>query len=303
MRTKISCDICRKDAQFWATIVSYDHYRCAKCGHLFVYPKPSQQELDNFYLNGRYYDKAEGEKARLVKEASLRMEKLQRLATRFNLSRRLLDVGCASGYFIRQAATAGWYATGVDRSEDIARRARESSGAEVFSGRIEQMELGKGAFSIVTAWEVVEHTTDPRAFFSALARNVAAGGLLALSTPLANGVPAKLMGTRFPMLTPPEHLSLFTRQSIKLLASEFGFKEVSYRSFSNLGPRSLASGLSKLLIGKNIGQAPVFFRSLWNLTGVALAWIPMIVDSIGLGTEMEIIFRYSPDENMGNLCE
>jgi hypothetical protein len=139
----------------------------------------------------------------------------------------------------------------------------------------------------------VEHTIDPRAFFSALARNVAAGGLLALSTPLANGVPARLLGARFPMLTPPEHLSIFTRKSINLLASEFGFKEVSYRSFSNLGPKSLASGLARFLFGKGIDEVSGIPRSICQAAGLSLGWAPRVVDSAGWGTEMEIIFRHS----------
>ena len=272
-------------------IDSYDHYRCGHCGHLFVCPKPSQQDLDAFYFDGNYYDKAEAEQDRLLREASQRLRRLRRLSMHFGLSRRLLEVGCASGYFLRQAADDGWQITGVDRSSELARQAREYSGVEVLSGRIEQMELVNGPFPIVTAWEVVEHTLDPKAFFSALARNVAAGGLLALSTPLANGVPARLLGGRFPMLTPPEHLSLFTRRSINLLASGFGFKEVSYRSFSNLGPESLASGFAKLLLGREIGEVPGIARSICGLAGVALAWVPTVIDTAGWGTEMEIVFR------------
>jgi SAM-dependent methyltransferase len=291
MRSIVNCEICGKPSRSWAIINSYDHYLCGHCSHLFVYPKPSQQDLDAFYFNGRYYDKAETEQDRLLREASQRLNTLQRLAARFSLSRHLLDVGCASGYFMKQAVMAGWHAMGVDRSEDLARRAREYSGAEVFRGRLEQIELADGPFAVVTAWEVLEHTIDPRAFFSALARNVVAGGLLALSTPLANGVPARLLGTRFPMLTPPEHLSIFSRNSVNLLAFEFGFKEVSYRSFSNLGPKSLASGLAKFLFGKSIGQVSGIPRSICQVAGVSLGWVPRVVDSAGWGTEMEIVFR------------
>src|SRR5262249_28306807 len=262
-----------------------------RCCHLFVHPKPSQHDLDAFYFNGEYYDKAEAELDRLLREASQRLSKLKRLCIRFGLSRRILDVGCASGHFMKQALATGWHTTGVERSVDTAKRARQWSGAQVISGRLEEIDLPEGPFPIVTAWEVVEHTIDPRAFFSALARCVAKGGLLALSTPLANGVPAKLLGTRFPMLTPPEHLSLFTRNSINVLASEFGFKEISYRSFSNLGPKSLASGLARFLFGKSIDELSGIPRSICRAAGLSLGWAPRVVDSAGWGTEMEIIFR------------
>jgi SAM-dependent methyltransferase len=217
--------------------------------------------------------------------------RLEHLIVRFGLSKRVLDVGCASGYFIGQAARDGWQATGVDRSYELVKKAREYSGAEVLSGLLEQIELVNSPFPIVTAWEVVEHAINPRVFFAALSRHVTPGGLLALSTPLANGVPARLLGTKFPMLIPPQHLSLFTRRSINLLASEFGLKEVSYRSFSNLGPKSLASGFAKLLLRRNLEAVSSIGRSLCGVAGVALAWGPKVVDSAGWGTEMEVVFR------------
>jgi hypothetical protein len=277
MRQGVACEICETEAQFWASIDAYDHYRCGNCGHLFVSPRPFQEELDACYLEGHYYDKAETERDRLVREASQRVMRLEHLSVRFGLPRRLLDVGCASGYFMR--------------SDELVKRAREYSGAEVLSGLLEQIELVNSPFPIVTTWEVVEHTIDPRAFFAALSRNVALGGLLALSTPLANGIPARLLGTKFPMLTPPQHLSLFTRRSINLLASEFGFREVSYRSFSNLVPKSLASGLSKLLFRKNIEELSGLGRSVCGAAAVAVAWAPIAIDWAGWGTEMEIVFR------------
>src|SRR5687767_929854 len=128
MPSLVGCEICRQSTTLWANIDSYDHYRCDHCCHLFVHPKPSQHDLDALYCNGRYYDKAEAEQGRLLHEASQRLGRLKRLCVRFGLSRRVLDVGCASGYFMRQAVAAGWKTTGVDRSVDIAKRARESSG-------------------------------------------------------------------------------------------------------------------------------------------------------------------------------
>lgn len=291
MQPAKSCEICGEQARFWVALDKYDHYRCDNCSHLFVFPRPSQQELDAFYLGGQYYDKADAEQDRLLREALQRVRRLDRLCARYGLARRLLDVGCAGGYFIKQAVKEGWQTIGVDRSDKLARRAGEYSGTEVLSGLLEQIDLVDSPYPIVTAWEVIEHTIDPRAFFAVLERHIASGGLLALSTPIANGLPARLLGKRFPMLAPPEHLSLFTRRSINLLAAEFGFEEVSYRSFSNLGPRSLASGFAKIFFRRNIAEAPYIGRFVCNFAGFALAWLPMLVDYAGWGTEMEIVFR------------
>lgn len=285
------CEVCGAKARVCTAIGGYNYYRCGDCAHLFVFPRPSREELDVFYMMGQYYDKAEAEHDRLLRQASQRLRRLDDLVAQFGLAKRLLDVGCAIGYFIKQANEEGWQTFGIDRSVELARRAKEYTGTEIIIGTFEDGELADKPYPVVVAWEVIEHTPDPRAFFAVLTKNVEAGGLLALSTPLANGLPAKLLGARFPMLSPPEHLSLFTRRSINLLASEFDFEEVGYRSFSNLGPVSLANGFAKLLFGKNIAEASGIGRFLCGLAGFVLAWVPIMVDLTGWGTEMEIIFR------------
>jgi 2-polyprenyl-6-hydroxyphenyl methylase/3-demethylubiquinone-9 3-methyltransferase len=53
----------------------------------------------------------------------------------------------------------------------------------------------EGQFDLITCMEVIEHVADPVAFVSALARRLAPGGLLVLSTPNATGWSKLLMIT------------------------------------------------------------------------------------------------------------
>jgi 2-polyprenyl-3-methyl-5-hydroxy-6-metoxy-1,4-benzoquinol methylase len=291
MRVTVDCEVCRHRAEFWISKHGYRHYRCIGCGHVFVSPQPSQAELDKFYESETYYDKAETQRDRLVREAQKRVAKLDQLRKRYGLSKQLLDVGCASGYFLQQASTNGWNVTGLDRSESLAKQARQRSDAPVFTGLLEQAQLDQGSYSVVTAWEVLEHTIDPHSFFQALARHVAKGGLLVLSTPLANGIPARILGPNFPMLIPPEHLRLFTRKSLNILAAQFGFEEVGYNSFSNLESQSLASGLVRLSLHCRLEEVSEQVRALYRLAGIMLAWAPEVVDWCGWGSEMEIVLQ------------
>ncbi|MEK7718733.1 MAG: class I SAM-dependent methyltransferase [Bacteroidota bacterium] len=285
------CDICGTSACHWADIRGYIHYRCGGCGHLFVAPKPDQATLDEFYSKGEYYQQAESQKKRLMAEALSRVCLLGRIADGFGLERRLLDIGCASGFFLSAAKQAGWASAGTDRSEATGDNARYNFGVPVFIGIFEEIEVPGAPFSVVTCWEVIEHSTNPRDFFAAIARNVQSGGLLALSTPLANGFPAKILGTRFPMLSPPEHLSIFTRKSLCLLAEEFGFVEVDYCSFSNLTPRAVASGMARYLFKSKFELLHPISRVGLVSMGVIGAIISRLIDKIGQGTEMQVVFR------------
>lgn len=287
----MQCEICGNSAVHWIDLKGFSHFRCTVCSHVFVYPRPAQDVLDQFYASGDYYDAAETQRDRLVNDARARLDRLGQLCRRYGLSGRLLDVGCASGIFLSEAIKKGWQCEGSERSESTAAQARVLSGAVVHAGILENATISSGPFPCVTAWEVIEHVIDPRAFFAALVTQVQPGGLLALSTPLINGIPARVMGAQFPMLTPPEHLSLFSRRSLGLLASEFGMKEVSYRTFSNLDASSLASGLSRKLSHCELHELPMFYRRLMQLAGMSLAWLPSIVDALGFGSEMEVVYR------------
>ena len=93
------------------------------------------------------------------------------------------------------------------------------------------------------------------------------------------------------MLIPPEHLSIFTRKSIRILAREFGFEEIVYRSFSNLTMVSLASGFCKLLGYDELARAGKWARYFCFSLGLTFLWAPKLVDMFGYGTEMLIIFK------------
>ena len=289
-RDFLDCEICGGKSRLWATIAGYSHFRCLSCAHLFVSPRPTQTDLDEFYRAGTYYVAAERQAERLRREAQARAKSLARLADQFGLKHRLLDVGCASGIFLHEASVIGWSVTGVDRSPATASFARESLSCPVHIGILESTRIPSSPFPVVTAWEVLEHTIEPRAFFRALGSNVQEGGLLAISTPLGNGLVARALGSRFPMITPPEHLSLFSRRSLELLAAEHGFRPVAVRSFSNLGIGSLSSGFCKLMFGRPPENCHPFVRSISTVLAVAVAWIPPIIDAAKLGSELEVIF-------------
>ena len=57
---------------------------------------------------------------------------------------RLLDVGCAAGFFL-EAASQHYAVTGVEVSEFAAQYAREEFGHRVFTGELSDAELGDGS--------------------------------------------------------------------------------------------------------------------------------------------------------------
>ncbi|MDE2016748.1 MAG: bifunctional 2-polyprenyl-6-hydroxyphenol methylase/3-demethylubiquinol 3-O-methyltransferase UbiG [Hyphomicrobiales bacterium] len=98
-----------------------------------------------------------------------------------------LDVGCGGGIVSEPMARQGFAMTGIDAARATiaaARRHAEDGGLDIDYRVATVAELADEGrrFDLVLALEVVEHVVDPARFVAELARVVAPGGLVALST-------------------------------------------------------------------------------------------------------------------------
>ena len=108
-----------------------------------------------------------------------------------------LDVGCGAGLLAEPLVRLGAKVTGIDASPEVIEVAWEHArrqGLEIDyrAGDVQELE---GQFDLITAMEVIEHVADPAAFVRALAKRLAPGGLLLMSTPNATGWSKLLMIT------------------------------------------------------------------------------------------------------------
>ena len=100
-----------------------------------------------------------------------------------------LDVGCGAGLLTEPLARLGATVTGLDASPEVIAVAREhaSAGGLQIDYRVGDVAELEGQFDLITCMEVIEHVAEPGAFLRALARRLAKGGLLVMSTPNATG--------------------------------------------------------------------------------------------------------------------
>jgi 2-polyprenyl-6-hydroxyphenyl methylase/3-demethylubiquinone-9 3-methyltransferase len=111
--------------------------------------------------------------------------------------RSALDVGCGAGLLAEPLARLGARVTGLDASPELIAVAREHArraGLDI-DYRVGELAELEGQFDLITCMEVIEHVADPVSFVGALAKRIAPGGLLILSTPNATGWSKLLMVT------------------------------------------------------------------------------------------------------------
>ena len=115
--------------------------------------------------------------------------RLQFIASRTSLSgRRVLDVGCGGGLLSESLARAGAEVTGIDLAPgmiEVARLHAAESGLAIdyrITAADELAQKSPGHFEVVTCMEMLEHVPDPAAMTATLARLLAPGGALYVST-------------------------------------------------------------------------------------------------------------------------
>ncbi len=96
-----------------------------------------------------------------------------------------LDVGCGAGLLAEPLARLGAKVTAVDAAPELIEVARTHAAGQGLDidYRAVGVEAVEGRFDLITAMEVIEHVADPQAFVDDLAKRLASGGLLILSTP------------------------------------------------------------------------------------------------------------------------
>ena len=108
-----------------------------------------------------------------------------------------MDVGCGAGLLSESLARLGATVTGIDAAPEVIGVAREHAkamGLEIDYRAADVLDLD-GQFDLITCMEVIEHVAEPQAFLDALAKRLAPGGLLILSTPNATAWSKLLMIT------------------------------------------------------------------------------------------------------------
>lgn len=192
---------------------------------------------------------------------------------------RLLDVGCAHGWFLQAAADAGWKMVGIEPDPRMALVARKV-GFEVRVGSFPDAVAPGETFDAITFHDVFEHLPDVNEALRACTRSLAPGGLLVINLPDARGPfyrTARLlgaMGFRRPLERlwqkhfPSPHLSYFTAPLLRRLAGKHGFRSVYGSRMTAVAVRGLWSRLRYDRTASVVGSGIAF--------AVTLALIPVL---------------------------
>lgn len=211
---------------------------CAECG--FVYQPQMMDEAEMTALYSTSYRPSAPDEAYLNANRAVALEVFSWIAEKTGMhgkGRAVLDIGCATGMFLRPFAQQGWRAVGLDAGGAWIKYGRRTFGLDLRSEFFTGESFPGQQFDLILFSHVIEHVLDPAPVLAAIRRKLSDDGYLFIGTPNVVAPRRKL----YPGLFGGDHVRLFSPRTIRAYLARHGFRAVTVETHQPRGLRVLAA--------------------------------------------------------------
>jgi SAM-dependent methyltransferase len=215
------CPACRRGTRHITpfSVNGCDIRRCQGCG--LGRAQTSGFDPEHYYTSDYFSGgEADGYADYLSAETVLRNEFARTAAfiRKWHEGGRLLEIGCAYGFFLHEAKPH-YDVAGIELSADATSHCRKF-GLDVIHGVANEETLSKiGAVDVIVMLDVIEHLPAAHETLRLLTQRLNPGGIIVITTGDFSSPFARLLGKRWRLMTPPQHLWFFSRESVCKIAA------------------------------------------------------------------------------------
>ncbi|MFQ5620442.1 MAG: class I SAM-dependent methyltransferase [Candidatus Nanoarchaeia archaeon] len=235
----VNCNLCGKnETKKLFTLYGLDVVTCKNCKLQYVNPRMSDEELvkiynEDYYSNSGYFESAldhYGYDRYFEDKENIQLNFMHRLK-QINKLRpgkgEILDIGCATGFFLDLARKHGWNARGLDLSKEAVEHARDKLKLDVKECTLADAKFKADTFDAVALYDVIEHLPDPKAEVENIVRILKKDGVFAVTTPNAGALLPRIIGKNWvEYKRVREHIYFFTNKTLKRMLEDCGLKVV-----------------------------------------------------------------------------
>jgi len=227
--TMSKVEACGHDSQYQTSIVKFCFVECTNCGHIYLNPRPTSEELAFIYPDN-YYTK-DSRHAGFIVSLMKKIVIKRRLAfckTVFKKNAAILECGCGDCSLLIDIKTRyPWcHVKGVDVSiSPEAINNCRSLNIDLIQENIEDMDFGEEVYDLIIMNQLIEHLHNPVVVIEKMKQALKPGRLISIETPDLDGYDRKIFQKSFwGGYYFPRHMHLFSSASLRELFEKHGFK-------------------------------------------------------------------------------
>lgn len=235
-----SCTFCKSffhEKKFDIKIVkgTFQIRRCTSCSAFFLYPMPSNKQLNDAY-NLDYYGEGNSKFNPIVESIVniFRRMRANRAIKKISANSNILDIGCGNGGFLNFLSKYhqfNLYGTEIE-GHAAKRAANNNKGFTLYIGSLNSIDFHDQKFDLITMYHVFEHLTTPNEDIEIIKKLLKHNGKLVISIPNINSWQAQIFRSKWLHLDVPRHLIFFAPKAFKSTMQSKGFVILSERYVS-----------------------------------------------------------------------
>lgn len=207
---------------------TFEIAKCKTCGFKYTDSIPEPEKMAPYYQSEEYISHSNTQKGLINKlyhtVRDIMLKRKAKLISGLTGGKKLLDIGCGTGYFPYYMKKQGYDSYGMELDEKAREFAAENFGLKVESP--EALLNGKhtGEYNIITLWHVMEHLHDPARYMKWIKDSLENEGVLIIALPNCSSYDAKTYKEFWAAYDVPRHLWHFEPSTFEKYIAQFGFK-------------------------------------------------------------------------------
>lgn len=145
---------------------------------------------------------------------------------------KALEIGCSTGLLLSLLREKGWDVQGIEISSQAAQAAGKR-GIKVLTAPFEEADI-KEKFDLIVVNHTLEHMADPNLVLQKIYQLLSPKGIILIGVPNFNSLSAQILGMKWPMLLPREHLWHFSQKALTTVLEKNGYQLIQVRSLSGI---------------------------------------------------------------------
>jgi 2-polyprenyl-3-methyl-5-hydroxy-6-metoxy-1,4-benzoquinol methylase len=225
-----ACSLSKKKSKIEFIKEGFEHRICSKCEMFYVSPILNKKISHKIHQQQKSFNKVYDNPIQIKmdnKKFLYGLNIIENFSIKKN-KKKLLDIGCGMGGFIKIAKKKNWSAEGIEFNEYSSKKLKEK-GYKIYNDYIEKLDLQRN-YDCVSMWNLFEHLPNPTSMLKNIHKILLPKGVVFMLVPNINGLVNTILRDKAVAFAGYTHLNFFNIKTLTSLLKKNGFSVLHYET-------------------------------------------------------------------------